>query len=180
VSPGVQSGETPRVFALIHRAEDVFLALLLGSIVLLAPLQIVLRNFFDAGWIWADPLLRVLVLWVALFGALAASRQDKQIAVDVVSKFLSPRARAVVGVLTGLFTCFVCCVVAYHSWLFVVGEREFGSKAFGAIPAWLCEIVIPFVFAMIAVRHTGHAFTHVRVALGLEPPPETAAAQEQT
>ncbi|MBW1886407.1 MAG: TRAP transporter small permease [Deltaproteobacteria bacterium] len=180
MSPGVQSGETPRVFALIHRAEDVFLALLLGSIVLLAPLQIVLRNFFDAGWIWADPLLRVLVLWVALFGALAASRQDKQIAVDVVSKFLSPRARAVVGVLTGLFTSFVCCVVAYHSWLFVAGEREFGSKAFGATPAWLCEIVIPFVFAMIAVRHTGHAFTHVRVALGLEPPPETAATQEQT
>ena len=174
----MQSDETPRVFALIHRVEDVFLALLLGTIVLLAPLQIVLRNFFDAGWIWADPLLRLLVLWVALFGALVASRQDKQISIDVVSKFLSPRARAVVGLQTGLFTSFVCCVVAYHSWLFVAGEREFGSKAFGAAPAWLCEIVIPFVFAMIAVRHVGRAFTHARVALGLEPPPEATTREE--
>ena len=40
------------------------------------------------------PFLRLLVLWVALFGAMAASRQDKQIAVDAVSNFLSPRAKA--------------------------------------------------------------------------------------
>lgn len=172
MSPGSQTGANPKVLSLIHRFEDVFLALLLGAMVFLAPLQIVLRNVFDAGWIWADPLIRVLVLWVALFGALAASRQDRQIAVDVVSKFLSPRARAVVGILTGLFTAFVCSVVAYHSWLFVAGEREFGSKAFGEIPAWLCQIVIPFVFAMIAVRSFGHAFRHAGVALGLKPAPD--------
>lgn len=168
-----------RVVSAIHRVEDVALALLLGTIVLLAPLQIVLRNFFDAGLVWADPFLRVLVLWVALLGALAASRQDKQIAVDVVSKFLSPRAKAVVGLLIGLFTAFVCSLVAYHSWLFVAGEREFGSIAFGAVPAWLCQSVIPFAFAMIAVRHTGHAFTCARVVLGFAPPPEEPAEAER-
>lgn len=174
----MQSGGTPRVLALIHHAEDALLALLLGTLVLLAPLQIVLRNFFDAGWVWADPFLRVLVLWVALLGALAASRQDRQIAVDVVSKFLSPRAKAVVSVQIGLFTAFVCSVVAYHSWLFVAGEREFGSKAFGDVPAWLCQSVIPFVFAMIALRHVGHAFTHAGVALGLKPPQEETEGGE--
>jgi TRAP-type C4-dicarboxylate transport system permease small subunit len=130
------------------------------------------------GWVWADPLLRVLVLWVALLGALAASRQDKQIAVDVVSKFLSPRANAIVGVLTGLFTAFVCAVVAYHSWLFVIGERAFGSKAFGDVPAWLCQSVIPFAFAMIAVRHCAHAFGHAGIALGLSPPPDDLPEHE--
>ena len=171
MSPDSRKGDTPRVLAVIHRAEDLLLALLLGAIVLLAPLQIVLRNFFDAGWIWADPFLRLLVLWVALFGAMAASRQDKQIAVDVVSNFLSLRAKAIVGLLTGLFTAFVCIVVAYHLWLFVLGERAYGSIAFGDVPAWLCEIVIPIAFAIIAVRHIGHAFSHAGVALGLRPPP---------
>ena len=172
MSLDAQRGSTPRVLAAIHRAEDILLALVLGTLVVLAPLQIFLRNFFDAGWIWADPFLRVLVLWVALLGALAASRQNKQISIDVVSKFLSPRSRAIVGLQTGLFTAFVCTVLAYHSWLFVAGEREFGSKAFGDVPAWLCQIVIPFAFSMIAVRHVGHASTHVRVALGLSPPPQ--------
>jgi TRAP-type C4-dicarboxylate transport system permease small subunit len=177
VNSGTRSSEAPRFFALIHQAEDVWLAILLGSVVFLAPLQIVLRNFFNAGWVWADPLLRVLVLWIALFGALAASRQDKQIAVDVVSKFLSPRARASAGTLIGLFTSFVCSVVAYHSWLFVAGEREFGSKAFGEVPAWLCEIVIPVVFALIAIRHAGLAFTQAGVALGLRSPPDESARE---
>lgn len=179
MNSGAQRGGTSRVVAAIHRVEDVALALLLGTIVVLAPLQIFLRNFLDAGLVWADPFLRVLVLWVAMLGALAASRQDKQIAVDVVSKFLSPRAKAVVGLLTGLFTAFVCTLVAYHSWLFVAGEREFGSMAFGTVPAWLCQSVIPFAFAMIAVRHTGHAFTCAGIALGLAPPPEESAEAEQ-
>ncbi len=171
MTPGARSSSTHPVLAAVHWTEDLLLALLLGTIVLLAPLQIVLRNFFDAGWLWADPFLRVLVLWVALLGALAASRQDKQISIDVVSKFLSPRAKAVVGVLTGLFTTLVCTVVAYHSWLFVAAEREFGSTAFGEVPAWLCEAVIPFAFAMIALRHLGRALAHGGVALGTAPPP---------
>lgn len=178
MSPGPKSGETTRTLAVLHRAEDILLALLLSTLVILAPLQIILRNFFDSGWIWADPFLRVLVLWIALLGALAASRQEKQISVDVVSKFLSPRAKAIVGVLTGLFTTFVCSVVAYHSWLFVAGEREFGSKAFGDVPAWLCQSVIPFAFAMIALRHFGQAISHAGDALSLSPPPDEINGEE--
>jgi TRAP-type C4-dicarboxylate transport system permease small subunit len=153
-------GGLARSLTAVHRIEDFVLAMLLGTLVLLAPLQIVLRNFFDSGWVWADPFLRVLVLWIALLGALAASRQDKQISVDVVSKFLSTRANAIVGVILGLFTALVCALVAYHSSLFVMAERDFGSKAFGDVPAWACQIVIPFSFAMIAARHFGRACSH--------------------
>lgn len=165
MSRGVQKQGMPRVLAAIHRAEDLFLALLLGTIVFLAPLQIVLRNFFHGGLVWADPFIRVLVLWVALLGALAASRQNKQISVDLVSKFISLRAKSIVGIVTGLFTAVICSTVAYHSWLFVAGEREFGSKAFGDVPAWLCQSIIPIAFALIAVRHLGHAYGHATVAI---------------
>jgi C4-dicarboxylate transporter DctQ subunit len=165
VSSGAPPGGTPRLLAIVHRAEDIVLSLVLGAIVVLAPLQIFRRNIFDEGWIWADPFLRVLVLWVAMLGALAASRQDRQIAVDLVSKFLSPRSKAIVGILTGCFTAVVCSIVAYHSWRFVLGERTYGSTAFGDVPAWLCQVIIPFAFAVIAVRHLGHASRHARVAL---------------
>ncbi|HEB91385.1 MAG TPA: TRAP transporter small permease, partial [Deltaproteobacteria bacterium] len=133
-----------RILDLLHWIEDGFLALLLGILVVLAPLQIILRNAFDAGLSWADAFLRVLVLWIALFGALAASRGNKQIAIDVVSKLLSPRPRALLEFVTGLFTAFVCFVVARYAWAFVMAEREFGAKAFGDVPAWICESAIPF------------------------------------
>ncbi len=162
------SRERSRILDRLHRIEDGFLALLLGTLVVLAPLQIILRNLFDAGWSWADPFLRVLVLWVALFGALAASRGNKQIAIDVVSRLLSPRSRALLGFVTALFTTAVCFVVARHAWVFVASELEFGAKAFGNVPAWLCESVIPFAFAMIGVRHLGQALAQARLAAGFD------------
>ena len=69
-----REGALARAQDLLHRVEDAVLALLLGAMILLAPLQIALRLFFNEGLTWADPLIRVLVLWVGLFGAISASR----------------------------------------------------------------------------------------------------------
>ena len=52
--------------------EDALLVLILTGMILLAAAQIVLRNFFDVGFIWGDELLRMLVLWLAVAGAVAS------------------------------------------------------------------------------------------------------------
>ena len=57
----------------IHRVEDALLVILLSLMILLAATQILLRNFFDLGFVWADPLLRALVLWLGLIGATVAT-----------------------------------------------------------------------------------------------------------
>ena len=46
----------------LHRAEDALRAFLLTAMILLAGTQILMRNLFDSGFVWIDPLLRVLVL----------------------------------------------------------------------------------------------------------------------
>jgi TRAP-type C4-dicarboxylate transport system permease small subunit len=55
--------------------EDGLMAILLSATILLAASQILLRNLFDSGIIWADPTLRIMVLWLALLGAIAATRE---------------------------------------------------------------------------------------------------------
>jgi TRAP-type C4-dicarboxylate transport system permease small subunit len=137
----------------LHRVEDAALAVLLGAIVLLAPLQITLRELFETGLAWADPLLRALVLWVGLLGALAASRDGRHISIDAISRVLPARARAAAGVLTSLFTAGISGLVAYHGARFVHSELRFGSVAFSGIPAWWLESVIPFAFGWIALRY---------------------------
>jgi TRAP-type C4-dicarboxylate transport system permease small subunit len=137
----------------VHQVEDVFLALLLGAMIILAPLQIFLRNFFDLGISWVDPFLRVLVLWVGLMGAVAASRSDRHIRIDVASRLLPPRLASLLGLFTNLFTGVVSGFVAWHSWRFVSGEWEFGSTVFSGVPAWTVEIVIPVAFGFIALRY---------------------------
>ena len=49
--------------------ENVALVTLLSAMMLLAVGQIVLREVFDTGIIWADELVRLIVLWLAMMGA---------------------------------------------------------------------------------------------------------------
>ena len=150
------------IFRTLHKIEDLFLASLLGAMIVLAPAQIFLRNFFDAGISWADPLLRVLVLWVGLMGAVAASRSDRHIRIDVASKLLPPSAASLLGVVTSLFTAAVAGLVAWHSWRFVADEWEYGGTAFSDVPAWMFELVIPLAFTLIAGRYLLRTFSQLK------------------
>ena len=84
-------GRLLRMTALV---EDALLVLILAAMVGLAATQIILRNLFDGAILWADPMLRVGVLWVGMIGAMVATRSDKQISVDAVSQFLPARWKA--------------------------------------------------------------------------------------
>jgi TRAP-type C4-dicarboxylate transport system permease small subunit len=153
------------IFRRVHQIEDLFLALLLGAMIVLAPLQIFLRNFFDSGIGWVDPLLRVLVLWVGLMGAVAASRFDSHIRIDVASKLLPRELASLLGALTSLFTGVIAGLVAWHSWRFVSGEWEFGGTAFSGVPAWMFEVVIPVAFGFIAIRYGIRAIAQIKAML---------------
>jgi TRAP-type C4-dicarboxylate transport system permease small subunit len=153
----------------LHRLEDGVLALLLSSLVVLAPLQILLRNVFDSGVGWIDPLLRVLVLWVGLLGALAACRGNRHINMDVVARLLPERLGAAVQTLTSLFAAGVSGCLAWHGARFVRSEIEFSSVAFAGIPAWALESVIPVAFGLMAVRFGLLAVAQARSALRSPP-----------
>jgi TRAP-type C4-dicarboxylate transport system permease small subunit len=168
---GKLHGESPtpktpaRAILVLHRFEDVVLAALLLVMIVLAPLQIVLRDVFGAGISWADPLLRALVLWVGMLGAVAASRDGRHITVDVVSRILPDRARAAADALTSLFATTVSGLVAWHAGRFVLSELRFESTAFSGIPAWTLQSILPFAFGMIALRYGLRFVASVRRAI---------------
>lgn len=134
--------------------EDAVLVLILTTMILLAAGQIILRNFMDIGFIWADEMLRMLVLWLAVAGAVAASRNDKHINIDVLNRFLPDRFALLVKVLVHLFTAVVCGFVAWHSLAFVQMSREFEDVLLGNIPAWILQAVLPVGFGLIAWRYS--------------------------
>jgi TRAP-type C4-dicarboxylate transport system permease small subunit len=133
--------------------EDVVLATLLSSMILLAGAQIFLRNVMDSGMVWADEFLRIQVLWIGLAGAIAASRSDNHIRIDILSKFLPLRLKLAVQVFLHGFTALICTVVAWHAGRFVLMEREFGATVLGTAPAWFFIVIIPIAFGLIAFRY---------------------------
>ncbi len=132
--------------------EDAVLVVLLTSMVLIGAGQIVLRNVFDIGFLWTDELLRLLVLWLAVAGAVAASRQDRHISIALLDRFLPDRGQQAVKFLTHLFTAGVCGLIAWHSLAFVRSSLEFGDTLLGNVPAWIPQAVLPLGFGLIAWR----------------------------
>lgn len=134
-------------------AENLVLALLLVTLVVLASAQIVLRDVFSVGLLWADGLVRLLVLWLAVVGAIAASRDQKHIAIDVLARVAPPLVRRGATFIASAFTSAVMALLAYHAGEFVAQSREYGDILLGSWPAWVFELVLPVGFALIAYRY---------------------------
>lgn len=134
--------------------EDAVLVLVLTGMILLAAGQIVMRNFFSIGVIWGDELLRMLVLWIAVAGAVAASRNDKHINIAILDRFLPGRLKLVVKVVIHLFTAGICGLVTWHSVQFVRMSHEFGDVLLGSVPAWMLQSILPIGFGLICYRYS--------------------------
>ena len=138
--------------------ENALMTTLLSSLILLASAQILLRNVFSTGLPWGDGLIRLIVLWLALVGAIAASRDSKQIKIDVITRSLTGAPLRVALVATDAFTVAVSGLLAWHSWRFVQDSRLFGDTLVGDWPAWIFQLILPVGFLLIAYRYLLRAF----------------------
>ncbi len=146
-----------RIAGLIERVETALIALLVLAMVVLAGAQILLRNLFETGFAWADPLLRAMVLWAAMLGALAAARDDKHIGLDLLTHFLHGPAKRIARAIALLFAAAICAAMAWFGWNLV--QVDFGgSTAIAGIPGWVIEAILPFGFALLALRLALRAF----------------------
>lgn len=158
-----------RLGGVLAAIEDGILVFLLAGMIGLAGTQILLRNLWDTGIGWGDPLLRVTVMWIGLLGAMAATRDDNHITIDLVSRLLKGRAAAVTRTITGLVSSVVCLALAWHGMRFVLFERQDQAIAFASVPAWLCELIIPVGFGIMALRFITGVLAQLAPAVPGEP-----------
>ena len=138
---------------ILQKLEDGILIGLLLLMIIIAVFQIFLRNLFDAGISFGDELIRVLVLWISLVGAMVASRNNSHINIDLISRYLPGHIKSVSTLFVSIFTSLICAMMAYFSMNFVMMEKLNGIIAFSNVPAWVCESIIPFSFAVISFRY---------------------------
>ena len=145
-----------RTTAFLRMIESALLVTVLAAMMLLAAWQVVARNFFETGLLWGDALVRVLVLWGAMVGAMVASRKDEHIRIDVVSRFASDSFRPWLQRFACAFTCVVLAVFAWFSFSFVRFEYQDGVIAFASVPAWVCEAILPLGAGVMSLRYLLH------------------------
>jgi TRAP-type C4-dicarboxylate transport system permease small subunit len=141
----------------VESIETAIIAALVLAMVVLAGAQILLRNLFETGFAWADPLLRAMVLWAAMLGALAAARDDKHIGLDLLTHFLRGRARRVARTIALLFAALLSAAMAWYGGRLVALDFD-GGQPVGPIPGWVVELILPVGFGLLALRLAVRAF----------------------
>lgn len=156
-----------RLTAVLHRLEDALLALLLGVLLLSSVAQIVLRLVFASGWSWVEPVSRMGVLWLALFGALAATRGGRHIHIDALPRLLRGRAARIAHLTAQASAALVCAFLAWFGYGMLMMEMQAPTPFVADIPSWVPMLAFPLGFALMAVRF---------VLAGLLPPHTSAGA----
>jgi TRAP-type C4-dicarboxylate transport system permease small subunit len=136
--------------------EEGALCVLLAAMVLLACLQIFLRQFFSGGFLWAEPLLRYLVVWAGIFGAVVATRKGRHIAIDVASYLVPGKVQPWLHLVIHFFSTGVGAVLFWAAVVFVRNEALFGGQELLGVPSWAWTMVFPIGFFLITF-HFGSA-----------------------
>ena len=134
--------------------ENLALVVILSGMILLASGQILLRNVFSGGFAWADEALRLMVLWVAMLGAVVASREDRHISIDVLARVLPDVIKRWTIALVNAFTAAVSFTLAWFSWEFVADSRMYEDHLLNDLPAWLFQSILPVAFFLIGYRYS--------------------------
>jgi TRAP-type C4-dicarboxylate transport system permease small subunit len=144
-----------KLVSALNRLEEIVLCLLMSLMVLLGSFLILSRNFFQISLFWIDPVLRHVVLWVALLGASIATREERHISIDLLSTYLKPpnRQRMYAGLF--LFSAVNCFLLVWPSINFVQQEYQIGKSLAPGIPVWLAQSIMPIMLAVLGVRFLG-------------------------
>ena len=131
-------------------AENAVLVLLLTAMILLAVGQIVLQIFFSIGFVWADKLISLIVLWIAIVASVAAARSDRHLRIDALSHFVPQRYARFPRIIVDAFAAGMCLLLGWHSYRYIL---VFGEETVVAgVPVWIALGVIPIAFALMAYR----------------------------
>ena len=150
MSAGQNNGWWERAERSVRTLETWLIVVVLSGLILLGAAQIVLRNVFSIGFAWGDGLARLAVLWLALLGALAASRDGRHITMGALTRWLPPALQTAAAVCAEWFAGVVTGALAWYAAVFVADSREFGDVLLEDVPAWWLQAVMPVAFALMA------------------------------
>lgn len=135
-----------------NRVEEILLVCLVVGMLALGFLQILFRNLISVGIVWIDPLVRHLVLWIALLGASIATRENRHISIDLLSGRVSPGHYSRVQGAVQLFSALLCFLLVHPAVRFVQNDYVAGKTLAFGIPLWLAQAVMPAMMLVMGVR----------------------------
>ena len=164
----------------VARFEGWLLILFLSLMVSLTFLQVILRSLFihaHVGWAndlmgsldWAEPFVRLLVLWVTFLGASLVTGENKHIKIDLLTQIIPASWLPVLNVLLSLAGALVTALMLKASLFYVGTEMSFGGNLFLNVPNWIGQLILPAGFLLMCFRFLVRGLSSALVILRRAP-----------
>jgi tripartite ATP-independent transporter DctM subunit len=133
--------------------EESLASLALLAMALLPLVEIAARRLVGGGVPGSQPIVQHLTLWVGFLGAALAARDDRLLTLATAS-FLPAqgRRRALARGFAGAVGAAVAILLALCALQLVQITRESAAVVAAGVPAWAFQLVLPFAFALVALR----------------------------
>jgi C4-dicarboxylate transporter, DctQ subunit len=145
----------------LSRLESSLIIILLGVMVILAFLQVILRNLFSFGFLWADPLLRYMVMWVGFLGAVIATREEKHFGVDFLTRYFSQRFLHGTKIFVDSFAAVVAFLLMRAAYQFLMEGIGAEEKDIFELPRRIYFAIIPLGFGLIGLHFVFNIIRHI-------------------
>lgn len=135
-------------------AENTALVLLVGTMIGVSVFQIINRELLGSAFAlsWADEFIKIIVLWLAMVGSIAAARDNRHIRIDLITHVLSGPVVTWAKIIVDVFAAIVCGVIGWHSYRLVREEISWGDTIFENTPLWIMHAIVPLAFALISYQ----------------------------
>lgn len=115
---------------------------------------------------WTQPLVRLLVLWVAFLGASLLTRENRHIKIDLSSLLMPLGWQPLKDLFISLACVVVSAIMVKASCQYIQNEYLFSGPLFLSIPAWIGQIILPVGFLCILFRFLLRGITQVKGLMG--------------
>jgi len=159
-----------KIDLVLSSVEKFLICVTLTVMLVMASMQVILRNFFDSGIGWGDIFVRHMVLFLLFFGASLSTREKRHIQMDVSSKITPKKLKPLVSLIINSFCIIVNFYLAKSSYLFLLGEIQFPTILFAKVPTWYFISIMPVGFGIITFRFFLNWIENILVLLRLKEP----------
>ncbi len=133
--------------------ESWFLSLWLMIMLVFGTLQVILRNVFDSGMDWSDMMVRSLVLWVGFTGASLATRRERHINIEVISRLITAHGFSRFRLIYVRIASLIISIMLLKSSItYTILESENQMTAFLGVPTWVVFIIVPIALLFMSIR----------------------------
>jgi len=130
--------------------EKIVAASSLLLLLILAIIQIIARNFFDAGFSHMDVLTRHLILFIIFMGAALVSEQNRHIKIDILTAYLNAEQQAKLIRPLLLLCAVISFIFTWYSVSFWLDEWQYAP----ANERWsvYLALILPVGFFILALH----------------------------